>query len=107
MQNGGMEQPGSISNWALPSRHCAPEAGPGNEKVPHGTHCECLVLAAAIGARPDSIPFDYCLNVLRKHWRMTCRHGEILETRKEKEASEKWRNLGEMDAVKAILISNG
>jgi hypothetical protein len=45
--------------------------------------------------------------VLRKHWRLTCRHGEILETHKDKKASEKWRDFGEMDAVKAILISNG
>ena len=102
-----MEQPGSISNWALPVRHCAPEAGLGNEKVPHGTNCECLLLAAAIGAGSQAIPFDYCLNVLQKHWRLTCRHGEILETRDEKKAGEKWRNCGEMDAVKAILISNG
>jgi len=102
-----MEKPGSSSNRALPVRHCAPEAGPGNSTVPHGTHCECLVLAAAIGAGPDAIPFDYCLHVLRKHWRLTCRHGETLETGKEKKASEKWRDFGEMDAVKAILISNG
>lgn len=102
-----MEQPASISDWALPVRHSAPEAGPGNSMVPHGTHCECLVLAAAIGAGPRSIPFHYCLNVLQKHWRLTCRHGEILETREEKKAGEKWRSYGEMDAVKAILISNG
>jgi hypothetical protein len=44
--------------------------------------------------------------VLQKHWRLTCRHGEILETGKEKKTSEKWRNFGEMDAVKAILIRN-
>lgn len=102
-----MKQPGSSSNQALPVRHCAPEAGPGNSTVPHGTHCECLLLAAAIGAAPESIRFDYCLNVLQKRWRLTCRHGEILETREEKKASEKWRDYGEMDAVKAILISNG
>jgi len=102
-----MEKPGSISNRAPPVRHCAPEAGLANEKVPHGNCCDCVLLAAAVGAGPDAIPFDYCLNVLRKHWLLTCRHGETLETRKEKKASEKWHNFGEMDAVKAILVSNG
>ncbi|MEK7877579.1 MAG: hypothetical protein AAB325_15480, partial [Pseudomonadota bacterium] len=75
--------------------------------VPHGSCCDCVLLAAAIGAGSNSIPFAYCLHVLQKHWRLTCRHGEILKTRDEKKASEKWRNFGEMDAVKAILISNG
>ncbi len=102
-----MEQPVSIFDWALPVRHCAPETGPCNSMVPHGTNCECLLLAAAIGAGPDAIPFHYCLSVLQKHWRLTCRHGETLETGKEKKVSEKWRDFGDIDAVKAILISNG
>lgn len=102
-----MGKPEACSNRAQPVRHCAPDAGLGNEKVPHGNCCDCVLLAAAIGAGPDAISFDYCLNVLQKRWLLTCRHGEILETREENKASEKWRNFGEMDAVKAILIRNG
>lgn len=99
--------PEASSSRAQPTRQNALDAGLGNEKVPHGSCCDCVLLAAAVGAGPDAISFDYCLNVLQKRWLMTCTHGETLETGNEEKASAKWRNFGEMDAVKAILIRNG
>ena len=79
----------------------------GNRKMRHGNHCDCVLLAGVVGAEPDAIAFYYCLKVLRKHWRLTCRHGEIVDAAKEKKTSEQPLNFGEMDAVKAILIKNG
>ena len=96
-----------VTPQALPVRHCAPEAGPGNGEMPHGNYCECVLLAAAVGAGPQAISFHYCLNVLQKRWLLTCRHGEMVDTGSAEKTSEKWRNFGEMDAVKAILVKNG
>jgi len=43
--------------------------------VEHGDHCDCMLLAAAVGAPPSSVDFAYCHDVLQKHWRLTCNHG--------------------------------
>jgi hypothetical protein len=102
-----MGSPETSSSRAQPTQQKALDAGLGNEKVSHGNGCDCVLLAAAVGAGPDAISFGYCLNVLQKHWLLTCNHGETLETGKDEKSSEKWRNLGDMDAVKAILTRNG
>ena len=73
----------------------------------HGTHCECLLLAAAVGGGPDAVPYWYCLKVLQRRWSMICKHGEVQETSGEKKASEKWTGTGEMNPLKAILVRNG
>lgn len=72
----------------------------------HGTRCECLLLAAATHARPDAITFSYCRDVLQRRYLMTCRHGEVEPCSGGESASGKWHDFGEMDAVKAILVTN-
>ena len=98
---------GVSSNLVQPTGQDALAVGPSNGEMPHGNCCGCVLLAAAVGAGPRAIPFDYCLNVLQKRWLLTCRHGEMVDTGRDKKAGEKWRNFGDMDAVKAILIKNG
>ena len=72
----------------------------------HGEHCDCVILAAAVGARPESISCHYCRDVLQKHWRIACRHGEHAPSGIPK-VSERWRNVGEIDSLKAILVKEG
>ena len=43
--------------------------------VEHGDHCDCVVLARAVGAPASSVDYCYCRNVLQKHWRLSCNHG--------------------------------
>lgn len=43
--------------------------------VDHGDMCDCMLLAAAVGASPSSVDFNYCHEVLQKHWRLKCNHG--------------------------------
>lgn len=74
--------------------------------IQHGDHCECTLLARTLNIDPAAISFSFCQRVLQKHWRMTCRHGSQGETPRLVPAVERWRELGEVDAVKAILISN-
>lgn len=73
----------------------------------HGERCECLILAAAVGAGPKSISFNYCRDILQKHWRITCRHGEHAPAEPVKPASERWRGVGKIDPLKAFLIKEG
>lgn len=48
----------------------------------HGSHCSCRALARALGLAESAIDFNYCRNVLQKHWRMSCDHLPLtLETR--------------------------
>lgn len=73
-------------------------------EIDHGEHCACLLLAAACGANPESITFSCCRNVLQKHWRTACEHGEHSPVQR---ASKQWRSLGEIDPIKAVLIREG
>lgn len=65
------------------------------------------MLAAAIGISPESISFEYCRNVLQKRWGITCRHGEQHPAEPAVPAAERWQEVGKVDAVKAVLISEG
>ena len=80
---------------------------PCHGEIPHGTQCLCLLLAAAVSPEGEPPRFGYCLHVLQKRWRMTCRHGEVGPPETPSKGSEKWRDLGKMDGVKAILVKNG
>lgn len=71
----------------------------------HGGHCDCELLALAFGVSPGAISFDYCHRVLQKHWRITCRHGSH-HAEPVSGTGERWRDIGPIDPVKAILISN-
>lgn len=76
------------------------------EQADHGEECSCKLLAQALGFNPRSITFDYCHRVLHKHWRMTCRHGQLSPSPSGTRLSEHWRDVGPLDPVKGILISN-
>lgn len=43
--------------------------------VEHGDECGCMLLAQAVGAPADTVDFNYCRQVLQKHWRLRCNHG--------------------------------
>ena len=75
------------------------------ENIPHGTQCECVQLAAALGLPAKAISFYYCRNFLQRRWSMTCRHGELLDTQPPPR-SERWKEQGEMNPVLAILVEN-
>lgn len=45
-----------------------------HEARSHGPHCSCRALAAATGTEPSALDYWFCVNVLQKHWRMTCDH---------------------------------
>ena len=71
----------------------------------HGNRCSCRLLAGLVGCNPKVIRFTYCQAVLMKHWVMECNHGchdEIVELLR----SDKWHDVGPIDPIKAILISN-
>lgn len=76
------------------------------DRIDHGAQCECKVLAQAMGLDPRAISFDYCQRVLQKHWRMTCRHGQTAPPAAVTASTERWRDLGPVDSIKAILISS-
>lgn len=44
-------------------------------EVEHGDHCDCVLLARAIGVAPSAVDFRYCHEVLQRHWRVSCNHG--------------------------------
>jgi hypothetical protein len=73
--------------------------------IEHGDHCDCKVLALAAGCDPRRIDYSYCLNVLQKRWIMECNHGCKVEAAVTADAS-KLHDIGSLDPVKAILISN-
>lgn len=75
------------------------------KSIEHGDRCDCKVLALAVGGDPKHIDFSYCLNVLQKRWIMECNHGCKVESTRTVNAS-KIHDIGPLDPVKAILISN-
>jgi hypothetical protein len=72
----------------------------------HGSRCSCRALAAALHCRPETISLSFCEGVLKKHWTLECDHYCPLAPPMP-DTSAKWRELGALDAVKAILIGNG
>lgn len=81
-----------------PSRHRA--------LIEHGEQCSCKLLALATGLDPRALTFEYCQRVLQKRWRMTCRHGQPASQPASNGPADRWRDLGPIDPVKAILLSN-
>jgi hypothetical protein len=74
-------------------------------RIEHGDRCDCALLAQATHLDPRALSFDYCQRVLHLHWRMTCRHGRP-PAPSAAGPGERWRDIGPVDPVKAILISN-
>jgi hypothetical protein len=71
----------------------------------HGNRCSCQVLASIVGGDPSTISFAFCRSVLMKHWDLDCNHG-CKDAQAEITRSDKWRDVGQIDPVKAILIKN-
>lgn len=86
-------------------RPSGPARAPLEER--HGPGCECLKLLALVGGDRRSMRFGFCVRVLQKHWRLTCQHGESESSPVAVRTSERWHDLGDIDAVKAILLKNG
>ena len=68
----------------------------------HGEHCACVLLAAAVGAGPDAVSCEYCRHVLQKHWQVACDHGG--KPPRPSHTTVRWRDMGQLDEVKAMLI---
>lgn len=71
----------------------------------HGDRCTCRLLAMAVSGDPKTSTYNYCKAVLQKRWIMECNHGCCHEPEKAP-PSDKWHDLGPIDPIKAILISN-
>ena len=71
--------------------------------VEHGDLCACMLLAHAVGASPSCIDFAYCHNVLQKHWRMTCNHGDCPPL---PQATPRLPPLDIRDPLQAVLLAN-
>lgn len=78
----------------------------GSRCVGHGPRCDCLLLSAATQGCADAVTFSYCRHVLQKRYAMTCMHGDMAPRQGTVKVPEKWHDLGEIDAVKAILLTN-
>jgi len=71
----------------------------------HGDRCTCRLLAEAMGCDPAVLSFSMCRSVLQRRWVMHCNHGAP-SVDEHKKSSSRWRELGEIDPIKAILIKN-
>jgi len=71
----------------------------------HGNRCSCTLLAEAVHCKSDTVCFTFCREVLMKRWVVECNHGCHDETAPETQGS-KWSDIGPIDSVKAVLISN-
>ena len=76
------------------------------QRFKHGARCDCLLLAKATHGGSDAVTFSYCVNVLQKRYVMSCRHGEAGPPAEVTKASARWQGPREIDAVKAILVTN-
>jgi hypothetical protein len=81
-------------------------AAVGSRPAGHGPRCDCLLLSAATQGCADAVTFSYCRHVLQKRYSMTCMHGDMEPRQATAKMPEKWHDLGEIDAVKAILLTN-
>lgn len=95
---------GTRSSLTLGSEWPRPSSSP---EYDHGDQCECLILAAAVGAGREAVGCTYCQRVLQKHWRMHCNHGEHGHEAISSPGAERWCGSGPMDGVKAILVREG
>ncbi len=84
----------------------SPSAASASQRVGHGPRCDCLLLCAATQGGVDAVTFSYCRHVLQKRYSMTCMHGDMAPRQGTAKVPEKWHDLGEIDAVKAILLTN-
>lgn len=91
----------------MPSFHDIAHCDGRRADIPHGTHCDCVLLAAAVGLGPRAISFDYCRNVLQRRWSLTCKHGEVQSAGMATILGEKWKDKGDINPVLAILVKNG
>jgi hypothetical protein len=69
----------------------------------HGDPCDCMALALATGAGPDAVDFNYCRQVLQKHWRLKCNHGSGVPGER---ATPQLPQRDAGDPVQAILAAN-
>ncbi len=76
------------------------------ERIEHGEQCSCKLLAQAAGVDPRNLSFGYCQRVLQRRWRLTCNHGEPSIAPAVTGLAAHWREMGSIDSVKAILMSN-
>jgi len=77
----------------------------GDKRNNHGNRCSCQLLASLVGGNPSTISFAFCRSVLMKHWVLDCNHG-CINAQAGSRRSDKWREVGQIDPVKAILIKN-
>lgn len=75
-------------------------------ELPHGSRCDCALLAQALHLDPRTISYRYCRNVLQRHWSMTCRHGETRSVPAVPPIPRGWKPLSELTPVDAILLEN-
>jgi hypothetical protein len=75
-------------------------------ELPHGARCDCALLARALGHDPRSISYEFCRNVLQRHWGMTCRHGEARTVAASPTLAEGWKTVGGLTPTSAILVEN-
>ena len=69
----------------------------------HGDCCDCMMLAPAVGAGPGAVDFNYCRQVLQKHWRLKCNHGSRVPGER---ATPQLLPRDAGDPVQAILVAN-
>jgi hypothetical protein len=82
-------------------------AGPECHKtIQHGARCSCRLLAEALRVDPKELSYEYCCSVVQRHWRMTCRHGETMPSAAAPNPLEKWKDLGEITPLNAVLVQN-
>jgi hypothetical protein len=62
-------------------------------------------LAAAIGCSPGVLGVAFCRKVLMKRWRMDCNH-LCRKASINGRQSDRWKTVGPVDPIKAILIQN-
>jgi hypothetical protein len=74
--------------------------------IPHGTRCDCKLLAEALHMDSSNVSYEYCRNALQRRWRITCRHGELMPAANPANPVEKWKDLGEMTPLNALLVQN-
>lgn len=71
--------------------------------VEHGDACDCVMLAAAVGAGPDAVDLFYCRRVLQKHWRIGCNHGGLARPAPH---TPQLPRLDMRDPLQALVLAN-
>ena len=73
------------------------------QDVDHGDCCDCVLLARAAGAEPAAVDLSYCRQVLQKHWRLRCNHGQRVAGERN---TPRLPQRDATDPVQAILVAN-